>query len=467
MFDAKDSVLVIGVGRSGLATAEVLRKRGVSVFAYDDKDPAQLEKEREELAKLGVALIDASKLRDVAGASSGAVLSPGIPLTSPAALAVAAAGAPVYSEIEVAYRISPAPIVAVTGTKGKSTTASLIGHLLKTAGKSVRIGGNIGNPLIRETDRARADDIIIAEVSSFQLESIRAFRPRVSVLLNISPDHLDRYPSMDEYAEAKFRIFANQGPDDAFVGNADDEYGQRLIAGGWRTIPSAAHWFSVDGHPKAEVLVFGDSIALKETKTAKPTKIIRTDELKLIGDHNIANALAAALAARLSGAPIEALRLGLLSFEPLPHRLQAVATLDGVTWIDDSKASTPSAVIAALETFEQPLILIAGGRSKKTDFAEMGEAISQRAKAVVFFGEAAHEMGGHVRGVTARYAGSMQESVAAAASLAAPGDVVVMSPGGTSFDMFESAEQRGEAFARCVGRLRKPRRRAVVDRGAR
>jgi len=458
MFDGNDSVLVIGVGRSGLATAEILRKRGVSVAAYDDKEPAQLEAERRTLERIGVALVDHAQLGDAASASTAAVLSPGVPPTSGAVQTVQAAGVPVYSEIEVAYRISRAPIIAVTGSKGKSTTTALIGHLLRAAGRTVRVGGNIGNPLIRETDAADSDDIVVAEVSSFQLESIRAFKPRTSVLLNISPDHLDRYPSIDEYAEAKYRIFANQGPGDAFVGNLDDGNVARLRDEGTRTIPCASFWFSAEGDPAANALVIGGAIALRESGSTQAAAVLGESEIKLIGRHNIANALAAMLTAHLTGAPLDAIREGLKSFAPLPHRLQVVGTKSGVTWIDDSKASNPAAVISALESFESPIILIAGGKSKRTKFDELASVASERAKAVVLIGETAREIGGNVHNVPVHYADSMQAAVDAAASLAAAGDVVLLSPGGSSFDMFESAEQRGDAFAKCV-RARRGRRK--------
>ena len=465
MFDGNDSVLVIGVGRSGMATARVLRKRGASVAAYDDKGPQRLRSERAQLKKLGVPLLSRDELRGALKTFSAGVISPGVQLTNPAVREIQAAGVPIYSEIEVAYRISSAPIVAVTGSKGKSTTTALIGHLLETAGKSVYVGGNIGNPLIRETERAEASDVVIAEVSSFQLESIRAFKPRISVLLNLSPDHLDRYPSMEEYAEAKYRIFANQGPGDAFVGNADDPYCARLMEGA-RTIPCPAHWFSVEGRPKAEALSVGGMIALRQPGAPRAVKVIREDELPLRGRHNLADALAALLAAHLAGAELEALREGLRTFEPLPHRLQAVATIDGVMWVDDSKASIPSAVIGALEAFENPVILIAGGRSKRTDFEEMAAVASERAKAVVLIGESAAEIAAHIHGIPVERAATMQDAVDAAARIAAPGDVALLSPGGTSFDMFESAEQRGDAFADSVRAMRKSRRSTLVDRGA-
>ena len=450
MFREKDSVLVIGVGRSGLATAEVLRARGVAVVAYDDQSPARLEKERAQLAQLGVPLISREELEGAARAASAAVLSPGVPLTNPAVLQVQRLNLPVYSEIEVAYRMSAAPLVAVTGSKGKSTTTALIGHLLRQSGMSVRVGGNIGNPLIRETASAKAGEWVVAEVSSFQLESIREFAPRVSVLLNITADHLDRYPSMEEYAEAKYRIFANQRSSDAFVGNADDPYCARLRDGA-RAIPCKSYWFSAAGAEGASVVAEAGAI-VRRTSTGRRTILAKPGDLKLRGAHNLANALAASLASLLAGARVEAVRSGLRTFEPLAHRLATVASVDGVEWVDDSKATNPDAVVKALDSFDAPIVLIAGGKAKNTDFAGLALAITRRAKAVVLIGESAREIGAHLNGMPVHYAASMEEAVDIARGAASAGDVVLLSPGCASFDMFDSAEHRGDVFAELAKR---------------
>lgn len=447
MFDSTDSVLIFGVGRSGIATAEVLRERGVAVVAYDDKEPAELTEAVARLARIGVPLVGRDALDEAARAATAAVLSPGIPLTNPAVLAVQRHDVPVFSEIEVAYRMSAAPIIAVTGSKGKSTTTALIGHILRRAGFGVRVGGNIGDPLIRETVAAKPTDWVVAEVSSFQLEGIRSFAPRISVLLNVTADHLDRYPSMEEYAEAKYRIFANQQPDDAFVGNADDPWCAALASGA-RSVPCPTHWFSSKGAPIADVVVDDGDIVRRKGGRRRRATIAKSGELRLRGAHNVDNAMAAALAAMLAGASIEKIRAALRTFEPLAHRLAPVAAAGGVRWIDDSKATNPDAVVKALASFEEPVVLIAGGKGKNTDFSVLGGAASQRARAVVLIGDSAKAIGRYVEGVPVTYAGSMEAEVAAAASAAMPGDVVLLSPGCASFDMFESAEQRGEVFAR-------------------
>ena len=447
MFRKGDKVVVIGAGRSGLATAEVLRARGVRVTAYDDK-PAELlpAHTRETLAKLDVALIGPSGLEAAVEAAKAAVVSPGVPLTHKAVARVHGAGRPVISEIELAYTLASGPIIAVTGSKGKSTTTALIGHLLRSAGMAARVGGNIGNPLVRETAQAASDEWIVAEVSSFQLEGIRSFRPRISVLLNISPDHLDRYPSMEEYAEAKFRIFANQRPDDVFIGNADDEFCAALRTGAGRTVPCRALWFGFDASDRGVTITLeGDAMVVRDKR--REAVLIDSGELQILGRHNVANAMAASIAALSAGAKLDHIRDGLRSFVPLPHRLTAVHDDGGVVWVDDSKATNPAAAVAALQALARPIILIAGGKSKNTDFTPFAQEAGKRAKRVILIGETARAIGELIEGPPVVYAPSLEAAVSDAAAHASAGDAVLLSPACASFDMFESAEQRGERFA--------------------
>jgi UDP-N-acetylmuramoylalanine--D-glutamate ligase len=368
---------------------------------------------------------------------------------------------PVLSEIEAAYRLCDAPIVAVTGTKGKSTTTSLIGHLFRSSGPStgsghVRVGGNIGNPLIREVLDAKPQDWVVAEVSSFQLESIRSFRPRIAVILNISADHLDRYYSMDEYAEAKFRIFANQNERDYFVGNLDDERVRRLH---WHTGETRVHarqlWFTLgERHEHATMFLHGDSIVYTPVQgDPRPVEIMRTGEIPLAGVHNVQNVMAALLAALAAGIDAKALRDAVHSFSAMSHRLQPVGDVGGVLYVDDSKATNPGSVIAALQAYDRPIVLIAGGKSKNTDFTELGRVIDSRAKAVILIGEAANEIGASVKRAPIERADSLERAVRRAQSLTQAGDVVLLSPACASFDMFRSAEDRGEQFTAIVQKL--------------
>lgn len=448
MFKKGDAVIVIGVGRSGLATIEVLRERGVAVFAYDDKPAELLSKETyDTLARLGVSLMSSKNLDVSATGVKAAIVSPGVPLTHKAVTHVYDRGLPVVSEIELAYALASGPIIAVTGSKGKSTTTALVGHLLRSAGIANRVGGNIGNPLVRETAAADKDEWIVAEVSSFQLEGIRKFRPRISVLLNISPDHLDRYHSMEEYAEAKYRIFANQKRDDIFIGNADDDCCAALRAGSGHTVPSRALWFGMDPSDRALTMTLeGDAIVARDKRREAP--VIDAHDLRIRGKHNIANAMAATLVALAAGAKLDEVRAGLRTFDPLPHRLTVVHEAGGITWIDDSKATNPASATAALEAIDAPIILVAGGKSKKTDFTSFAAAASKRAKLVVLIGETAREIGELIEGPPVVYARDLAAGVEKAAAAASSGDVVLLSPASASFDMFESAEQRGEQFAR-------------------
>ena len=456
-FDASETVLVIGLGRSGSACVEVLRARGAVVYATDEKAPDGLRDAIVRIEAMGARFVAPVDIGLVLGSCISAILSPGIPLTSAVVRAVQNAGVPVLGEIEVAYRLCAAPIVAVTGTKGKSTTTSLIGHLLRAAGKNVRVGGNIGNPLIREVQGLTADDWAIVEVSSFQLETIRAFRPRVAVLLNVAPDHLDRYHSMEEYAEAKYRIFANQGMHDAFVGNLDD---QRLAELQWQRdehhrVQARQLWFTLGAkHERATMYLSGDTIMYAPfSGDPRPIAMVRRDEIRLAGEHNVQNVMAALLAALAIGCDPSHLRDAVKTFVPMAHRLQPVGDVDGVLYVDDSKATNPGAVQAALAAYDRPIVLIVGGRSKGTTFDDLGRTIDQCAKAAVLIGEAAGEIESTIKIASVKRATSMRDAVAKARTLAQSGDVVLLSPGCASFDMFASAEDRGEQFAAAVAAL--------------
>lgn len=451
-----ERILVIGLGRSGQASVDVLRARGAEVYVTDEKPPGELA-EPIAAAQAKGALFVAPEDLGTLPAIDAAVLSPGVPLNGALVRRVQQANIPVYSEIEVAYRLCAAPIVAVTGTKGKSTTSSLIGHLLRHAGKSVHVGGNIGDPLIYEVQGAGANDWVVAEVSSFQLESIRSFRPRVSVILNIFPDHLDRYFSMDEYAEAKYRIFANQSERDVFVGNLDDE---RLAALHWQNDPrirAKQLWFTMgDRHEHAAMFIQRETICYAPVSgDPRPVPLVPCSRIPLAGAHNVQNTMAAMLAAIAAGADPRQLAEAVESFTPMAHRLQPLGEIGGVLYVDDSKATNPGSVIAALRAYDRPIVLIAGGKSKHTDFTELGLAIDEHAKALVTIGEAAEDIAEKVQRCPVRHAESLTQALEAARALARPGDVVLLSPACASFDMFASAEDRGRQFIAAVDELRR------------
>lgn len=457
-FDARETALVIGLGKSGLASVDVLRARGATIYVTDEKPRAEIEDAIAVAEAAGARFVAPEDVSSVTLGLTSAVLSPGVPLTSPVVRAVQARDVPVLGEIEVAFRLCKAPIIAVTGTKGKSTTTALIGHILRECGAGVRVGGNIGSPLIQEVRDARSTDWVVAEVSSFQLETIRAFKPRVAVLLNIAPDHLDRYPSMEEYAEAKFRIFANQSFDDVFVGNLDDERIAMLETGRGETLRMRSRqlWFTLhDRHAHATAYLHGSTLTYAPIAgDPRPVALLHRRDIPLLGDHNVQNVMAAILAACAAGFDAESVAAAVKTFAPMPHRLQPVEEIDGILYVDDSKSTNPGSVVAALRAFDRPIVLIAGGRSKGTDFVELGVALRQRAKALVLIGEAAAEIAQHAGGVPAMRAATMAEAVARARDAAAAGDAIVLSPGCASFDMFRSAEHRGDEFVTAVRALR-------------
>jgi UDP-N-acetylmuramoylalanine--D-glutamate ligase len=427
MFE-RETALVVGLGRSGLAAAKALRANGASVVASDEKPRAALREEIDAIEAMGARFAFGEALDEDLLRADFAVVSPGVPPSSPLVQRIGAAGIPAIGEVELAYRLCSGPIVAVTGTKGKSTTTALIGHLLRACGRDVRVGGNIGEPLVAQISGAGPQTWCVAEVSSFQLESIVRFRPRISVVLNVAPDHLDRYSSMEAYAAAKFRIFENQRAGDTAVIDLDDPLLAALLGRLER------NGVTVRGY------TLGDAP-------------LNASDIPLLGEHNVRNVTAALLAAGAAGCDFAEMRRAVRSFSGLPHRLQQVGEIDGVLYVDDSKATNPQSTVAALRAFERPLILIAGGRAKGTDFDALGSVIRERARRLVAIGEAADALIGAAQPVAYDVAASIEEAVARAAERASPGDVVLLSPACASFDMFVSAEERGERFARAVRSL--------------
>ncbi len=390
-FGTDETILVIGLGKSGLACIEVLRELGVTIFATDEKPREQLAGAIATAESFGASFVESADVGGVVGGLSCAVLSPGVPPTSPVARRMYHANVPVLGEIELAYRLCKAPIIAVTGTKGKSTTTALIGHLLRGCGLSVRVGGNIGNPLIKEVRGATADSWVVAEVSSFQLETIRAFKPRVAVLLNVSPDHLDRYHSMEEYAEAKYRICANQSLTDWFVGNLDDPMVSVLH---WKRgdtrVQARQLWFSLRGGDEATMYVRdGALIYAPIAGDPRPISIMPTHEVPLAGEHNRAECDGGAVGRARHRLQSRSVAKGDGHVRADVASARAVAEIDGVRYVDDSKATNPAAVVAALRTYERPIVLIAGGRSKGSDLAALGAEIRGRVKTLIAIGESA------------------------------------------------------------------------------
>lgn len=452
MQDLSGTILVLGLGASGEAVAEwalgeAAGGRDLSVVVVDSATNALLEERARRLAARGA---DVRLGTDEVPEADLVVASPGIKPTSALMRAAHALGVPVISEVELAYRISSARWVAVTGTNGKSTTTALIAHLLREAGISAEPVGNFGPPAVSAAARAAAGTVLVAEVSSFQLSLVQTFHPAVSVLLNITPDHLDYHGSFEAYAEAKASVFANQGPGDTAVIDVDDRGSAALVSaagrGGARVCQVSLGW-----RPPAGAYL-ADGMLVLEAAGSR-VELVPRDALAIRGDHNVSNALAAAAAAWAMGADPEAVRRGLVSFRPIEHRLEPVGVVDGAEYFNDSKATNPDAVLKALTAFDdRPVILLLGGRNKGVPLRELAEIAAARCRAVVLFGEAAGEFEQAFEGLAIEraVARGLDGAVEAARRIARSGDAVVLSPGCASFDEFTDYAARGHRFRELV-----------------
>ncbi len=449
---ADKRVLVVGLGRSGIAAAALCAARGARVTVTDRRPASELTADlttaRAKLPATVAQELGGHRRETFLGADL-IVLSPGVP-EIPELAAARAAGVEITGELELASCFVAGTIVGITGTNGKSTTTTLVGEMLRATGHPTFVGGNLGEPLCEAvgTPAAEAGGFCVVEVSSFQLETVATFHPRVAVLLNITPDHLDRYDGMDGYAAAKARIFASQAPDDFAVVNFDDSLAVRASDGA----RARREGFSI-----LETLATGAWLGgpLMVKLPGQPPESYPADLPWLLGQrHNQANALAALLAARLAGASPAEAHAGLLAFRALAHRMELVAEVDGVAYYDDSKGTNVGAVVAALDGFPRPVILIAGGRDKGGDYAPLAEVFGRVGRAAILIGEAAEKMQAAFRGnLPVERAPTLEAAVDAARRLARPGDAVVLSPACSSFDMFRDYAHRAEVFRRAVARV--------------
>jgi UDP-N-acetylmuramoylalanine--D-glutamate ligase len=447
------NIAIVGMGRTGLATARFCLRRGATVRVSDAGSPETLADAVRQLTALGVAVELGPHRADAFRGAELIVVSPGVPHGIAPLADARLRGIPVWGEIEMASRFIEAPLVAVTGTNGKTTTTTLLGEMLRRSGLTPFVGGNIGRPLIEYVDTEPAADVVVCEVSSFQLDTIEAFHPRVAVLLNIAEDHLDRYDDLQAYAASKGRIFENQNGSDSAVYNADDPRVAALAAGAGSTrLP-----FHCRRRPELRIdsgaHVVGDRLLLYP----RQGEALRLDlaRFKPPGGHNRENATAAALAALAAGATPEGVQAALDAFVGLPHRLEWVAAVDGVDYFNDSKATNPDAVQRALESVPQPVVLILGGRDKGADLGVLREAVAGRVRGIVALGENRKRIAGLFGAlVPVTPAFSMAEAVAAARETAVRGDTVLLSPACASFDLYVDYAQRGEAFRRAVAGLR-------------
>ena len=445
---AGKNVLVFGAAVSGISAAETLLAAGARVTLADGKELEKLKQTdgltgltgRATLAlgRQDEALLDTMDLL---------IISPGISIHHALPQVALRRKIPVWGEVELAGRLCQAPIVAVTGTNGKTTTTTLLGEMMKTRYDEVVIGGNIGVGLAQAVGRVGADGYVVAEISSFQLEAAGTFHPHIAVMLNLTPDHLDRHGSLDGYATVKEQIFANQTAQDYLVLNHDDVRVRDMA----QRCRSRAFFFSRQIELETGAFVSAGAICLRWQ--GKTETVCRIDEMKLFGGHNVENALAACSAAYLAGvAPSQMAKL-LREFSGVEHRIEPVATLEGVRWFNDSKATNPESSIKALEAFPGQVTLIAGGRDKNTDLAEFMNLVKQKVDQLILIGEAAARFAAAAQAAGVKnivQAGSLEEAVETARQLARSPQVVLLSPACASYDMFDNYEQRGRIFKQLV-----------------
>jgi len=444
-------VTVVGAARSGMAAATLLQAQKAMVFVTDHA--AIDDSRRAILTGAGIEFEEGGHT-DRALDADYVVTSPGIPDSACVLIEAVEKRLPIYSEIEVAAWFCDAPIIAVTGSNGKTTTTSLIGHIFRTDGKTTHVAGNIGNPFSAVVAKIDRTDVVVLEVSSFQLDHIDSFRPRVSVLLNITPDHLDRYgDALGKYAESKFRIRENQQSDDVFIYNLDDEQITSRLQAMNRSSRPTSYGYTVSDTPSAAGFIQDEALIIQTG--AKKEVLMQSDELALRGRHNTGNSLAAAIAARVMEVRSEIVRSSLSSFEGVPHRLEFVREVNGIRYVNDSKATNINAVWFALKSMYQPVVLIAGGRDKGNDYESLRELVTDRVRILLAIGESAEkvadELGSYVEQTV--MADSMAEAVSYASLLARNGETVLLSPACSSFDMFDNFEERGDVFKRLVSDL--------------
>ena len=442
---------VIGAARSGVAVAQLLKEHGAIVFISDSGSREKLASHITHLESLGIE-IEVGGHTDHVLETDMMVISPGVPVNIPILREARRRNIPVISELELASRFCPAPMVVVTGTNGKTTTTTLIGRMFHDAKKKYVVAGNIGTAFSSVVGELDNRSIAVLEVSSFQLDDIDTFHPYVSIILNITPDHLDRYDhSFEKYAASKSRIFENQTKDDILIYNNDDEKTREQV-----------HRYA-DAHVRT--VGFGitqqfDEGAFVEDKKlvtlidGKRTTIIDTDQISIRGQHNLYNAMAATLAGQIMGVSVPSLRAILRNFKGVEHRLEFVREVNGVKYVNDSKATNVDSVWYALQSFTEPIVLLLGGRDKGNDYSKLDALVERYVKAIVAIGESAEKVYAAFSGKkNVVRAGSMEEAIAKATALAVSGDVVLLSPACASFDWFENYEHRGKVFKYIVNAL--------------
>jgi len=440
-------VLVVGLGKSGLAAALFLRRQGAQVTVSDVRSAEELAKEIPALIDEGIAVEAGGHGLLTFRRQDLIVVSPGVPLDTPELVQVQKFGLPIIGELELASHYLRGRVLAITGSNGKTTTTTLAGEVLAAGGLPVQVGGNIGVPVIALVEGAREDGWSVLEVSSFQLETTFIFRPQIAVILNITPDHLDRHGSMESYVAAKEKIFAQQTAEDALVLNADDDVAKGAAA----RAKSRVFWFSRRKVVRQGAFVLEGTILFRAREQDAAEPVMRVEEIPLKGLHNVENVLATVCAARLAGVEAAAIRQAVMAFKAVEHRLEFVATIKGVDYYNDSKATNVDASMKAIAAFPGGIHLILGGKDKNSDYRQMRAMLAERVKAVYTIGAAAEKIHTHIEGaVPVVSAGTLEEAVKRAGSTARPGEIVLLAPACSSFDQFENYEHRGRVFREAV-----------------
>lgn len=443
---------ILGGARSGLAAAGLLRAAGAEVFLSEKGTAAALGSLPDELERMGVPAEFGGHTARAAEADV-LVLSPGVPSTVPLVKAAVARGTEVVSELEVASWFCPGPIVAITGTNGKTTTTVLTGRIFEDAKVRSVVAGNIGMAFSQVVTGMRDGDVAILEVSSFQLDHITTFRPRVSVLLNITPDHLDRYENTFElYVASKQKVFEHQGMGDTLIYNADDPATREAVEA---KAPPGVRRLAFSRAGRVEAGAFTQGGALTVALEGAVAAVLPVSDISIRGAHNLENAMAATLAGRVMGVSTASLRATLKNFKGVEHRLEFVRELDGVSYVNDSKATNVDAVWYALQSFTAPIVVLLGGRDKGNNYGRLMELVKKHVRAIVAIGESADRVRAAFAGVVPMAtAGSMEEAVTSARAMAQRGDVVLLSPACASFDWFQNYEHRGRVFKEIVAGIR-------------
>ena len=442
-------VLVVGLGKSGVASALFLKAHGAQVTVSDTKSGDELRNEIPILLDHGITVETGGHGDRTFRGQDLIVVSPGVPVDAPPLVQARALGESVIGEIELAARFLPCPIVAITGSNGKTTTTTLAGEIMTAGGFPSFVGGNIGTPAISLAERAKPETVIVLEVSSFQLETIQTFRPKVAVVLNVTPDHLDRHRTFEAYADAKARIFENQRAGDFAVLNADDP---TCVAMARRT-QAQVFWFSRQKEVEQGTWVRDGNIVFRDGTGQR--EIMQVSEIPLKGAHNLENVLAAVCACRLMGCAPEKIQQAVRDFKAVEHRLEFVATIRGVDYYNDSKATNVDATIKALESFPASIHLILGGKDKGSDYSLLNDLLRQRVKRIYTIGAAAAKIESQIvfpKGEIV-HAETLENAIRKSNAVAQPGDVVLLAPACASFDQFKNYEQRGRIFKEIVKSL--------------